>query len=410
MKLSIIICVYNTPVGYLDECLRSITESTLDRRDFEICMVDDGSSVDYTDLIIRYGVRCQRTENRGIFAARLTGIEMAEGDYIAFVDSDDSVSCNYHMPMLKCALETGADIVYNDWAFHGQRTRYYCKNDTTVSRGVSADGDDVLLEFVKHEGSQHSLYVLWNKIYKREIVKALLGELIYVSASEESFNYSEDALMNFYLHKWAKRVRSVHTGYYFYRIHEAQSVGVTSFRKLRSQIRQMGFTLAKMQTNIGKNVHFREISEHITGWKRLMARAHYSHAATNGYFELFPYIKEKYGVDKLRRAIPRDGRAYERAGLIGDNIVEVDRALISLWHSEGMVEVTIPKDRYALLTVSFMIREGKPISTERVGNVVIPRERISLKNRIIFNSLVRRVAMILFPRGSKVRAWLKRKL
>lgn len=408
MKLSIVICVYNTAKNYLDECLASIRRSTLLGIDYEICMVDDGSEVDYSDLIAKWGVRCVKTENKGIFAARLRGIEMADGDYVTFVDSDDTVSFNYHRAMLECAEEEGADIVYNDWAFHSRRTRYYCKNDATVSGNVSADGDDVLLNFVKHEGRQHAFYVLWNKIYRRELIKRLPGELMLVCAKEERFNYSEDALMNFYLHKWAQRVRSVHSGYYFYRIHEAQSVEVTSFAKLHAQIRQMSFTLSKMQTNIGKNSHFREIITHIQGWKRVMARAHYSHARAHGYSELYPYIKDRYGVERLQTAIPADGRAYERAGLLGENIKEIDEVLYGIYTSGKLTELAIPKDKYVLRTVSYMIKHGTPISVERRGELVLPRERISLKNRILFNPAVRKIGMSLFPRGSKIRAWLKK--
>ena len=87
MKLSIIICIYNTAIDYLAECIESITNSTLKELDgnYEICMVDDGSTVDYTDLVNKYRINYKKTENRGILAARTTGVEMASGDYDGFV-------------------------------------------------------------------------------------------------------------------------------------------------------------------------------------------------------------------------------------------------------------------------------------------------------------------------------------
>ena len=408
MKLSIIICVYNTAREYLDECLCSLRHSTLKAIEHEICMVDDGSEIDYSDLVAKWGVRYVKTENRGIFAARLCGIEMASGEYVAFVDSDDTVSVNYHMPMVECADESGADIVYNDWAFQTKRTRYFCRGDATVSGDVSADGDDVLRSFVEHEGRQHSFYVLWNKIYRRELIKRIPDELRLIAVSEDRFNYSEDALMNFYLHKWANSVRSVHSGYYFYRTHEAQSVEVTSMEKLHSQIRQMSFTLSKMQTNIGKNAHIEQITKHISAWKQLMARAHYSHARARGYTELYPYIMERYGVSRLKKSRSADGAAYVRAGLIGENIKEIDEALYAIFSAGSRVELAIPKDAYALRTVSYMIKHGAEISTERCAPISLPRERIRFKNRILFNPAIRKLGMILFPRGSRIRAALKR--
>lgn len=409
MKLSIIICVYNTAKEYLDECLSSIRNSTLEAVDYEICMVDDGSEIDYSELIAKWGVRCEKTENRGILAARLKGIDMAAGEYIAFVDSDDTVSFNYHAPMILCAEETGADIVYNDWAFRSRNTRYYCKGDSTISGNVSADGDDVLLSFVRHEGRQHAYYVLWNKLYRAELVKRLPKELMLVGVGEERFNYSEDALMNFHLHKWANCARGVHTGYYFYRTHAAQSVEVTSFGKLRAQIRQMSYTLSHMQTNIGKNKNFRRISEHIEGWKRLMSRSHYSHARAHGYFELYDYIRERYGTERLRRAIPQDTKAYERTVLLGENFVEIDGEMLSLFRAEKMVSLTIPKDRYAKFAVSYLIKHGALISTVHQGDITLPRERIPFIKRMIFNSLLRKIGMLIVPKGSRLRAWLKKK-
>ena len=122
MKLTVIICVYNTDKSYLDECLSSITHSTLataklcDRDDigYEILMVDDGSTEDYRDLVDKYGVRYVKTENRGIFTARALGVELADGDFITFCDSDDTVSFNYHLPMLMTAEFHSADIVINE--------------------------------------------------------------------------------------------------------------------------------------------------------------------------------------------------------------------------------------------------------------------------------------------------------
>ena len=408
MKLSIIICVYNTAREYLDECLCSLRHSTLGAIEYEICVVDDGSDIDYTDLVTKWRVRYVKTENRGIFAARLAGIEMAEGEYIAFVDSDDTVSVNYHVPMVECADESGADIVYNDWAFHTKRTRYFCRGDVTVSGDVSADGDDVLLSFARHQGRQHAFYVLWNKIYRRDIMKRIPDEMRLIAVSEERFNYSEDALMNFYLHKWAGSVRSVHSGYYFYRTHEAQSVEVTSSAKLQSQIRQMSFTLSKMQTSIGKNAHAKRISEDIEAWGQLMSRAHYSHARAHGYTELYPYIMERYGVKRLGKSRAKDGSAYVKAGLLGENIKEIDEAIYAIFASGALTELTIPKDKYALRTVSYMIKHGAPISTVRSGDVTLPRERVRLINKILFNPFIRKVGMILFPRGSRIRAALKR--
>ena len=57
MKLSIVICVYNTSRPYFRECLEAIRSSTLSFSDYEILVVDDGSEVDYSDFIDKYKLR-----------------------------------------------------------------------------------------------------------------------------------------------------------------------------------------------------------------------------------------------------------------------------------------------------------------------------------------------------------------
>ena len=140
MKLSIIICVYNTPREIFEGCLRSLQKSTLfadgGKHGTEIIAVDDGSSTDYSDLIEKYGIRYTRTENRGIFSARALGISLATGEYVAFVDSDDTVSFDYHAPMIEKADVSGADIIINDWAYHTDSSRYFTDADSTDRKSV----------------------------------------------------------------------------------------------------------------------------------------------------------------------------------------------------------------------------------------------------------------------------------
>ena len=95
MRLSVIISVYNTPALFLNECLSSIVNSTLKPGDYEIILVDDGSELDYSDLVDKYSLKYIKTEKLGILNARLTGIALSVGDYVAFCDSDDTVSINY---------------------------------------------------------------------------------------------------------------------------------------------------------------------------------------------------------------------------------------------------------------------------------------------------------------------------
>lgn len=410
--LSLLICVYNTAAEHLAACLESLRRETL--TDCEICILDDGSTVDYTDLVARYGVRYLRTENRGIFHARMAAIDMAEGDYIAFVDSDDTVSFNYHRPMVEHAAATSADIVMNDWAFHTENSRYYCLSDPTVAGDVSAEGDAVLWRFLSEGGAVHAYFVLWNKVYRRELMLRVREELGRVAEEKPGYNYSEDALMNFFAFKYAKKLENLHTGYYFYRIHPTQSISVTGRDRLALHIDCMSYTLGKMRENVSDRAGFSELVAHIDEWAAMMSRTHYSYAASAHHTDLYPVIRERYGVDRLTRSTLRDARANSKNVALPENFTEIDDALRRVYLSEGPTRVAISgKHQYISRTLSAITAMGGELLLVKKGEptaIVIPSPRMSLKKRIIYSPLVYKTAMLLFRKGSRLRALLKKKM
>ena len=112
-KVSIVIPVYNVE-NYLVECLLSAVNQDYDNK--EIILVDDGST-DTSDLIIedfqsKYSfVRSVRTKNQGQSSARNTGLEMASGDYVLFLDSDDWIEKNTISMCINTIIQNNLDIV-----------------------------------------------------------------------------------------------------------------------------------------------------------------------------------------------------------------------------------------------------------------------------------------------------------
>ena len=193
MKLSIIVCVYDTPVDKLDKCLDSVYTSTLGKeKSFEVVLVDDGSHLDYTEILKKYHPVYVKTENRGHFAARTYGLMLAKGEYVAYLDSDDTVTFNYHRPMLDKAIASGADIVINDWAFKTELGCAYCKSDSTISSDLDITDDEILRQYTKYCGKQHSYFVLWNKIFKRELLLLAKVEIEKTDAIMKRITFSED--------------------------------------------------------------------------------------------------------------------------------------------------------------------------------------------------------------------------
>ena len=95
-KVSVIVPIYNAE-KYLNKCLESIIGQTY--KNLEIILVDDGSS-DNSPIIcdawaqIDSRIRVIHKKNGGVSSARNAGIDLAQGDYIGFVDADDWIEPN----------------------------------------------------------------------------------------------------------------------------------------------------------------------------------------------------------------------------------------------------------------------------------------------------------------------------
>lgn len=110
---SIIVPVYNVE-KYLDKCLASILEQTYN--DFECIIIDDGSPDNSNIIIDKYVKLDQRfkvihQKNMGLSAARNAGLDIAEGDYIIFIDSDDYITYDYLEKFAAKIASTNAEIV-----------------------------------------------------------------------------------------------------------------------------------------------------------------------------------------------------------------------------------------------------------------------------------------------------------
>ena len=142
-KVSIIVPVYNVE-KYLPCCMDSLLHQTL--TNIEILLVDDGSPDNCPAICDEYAIRDHRVKvihkkNKGLGYARNSGIEIATGEYIAFVDSDDYVELNTYEKLYHLAINTNADVVYfvfrrfnehgNTWMETTNRAekRYHTKED-----------------------------------------------------------------------------------------------------------------------------------------------------------------------------------------------------------------------------------------------------------------------------------------
>lgn len=139
-KISVIIPVYNAE-KYLKRCVDSVREQSYGN--LEIILVDDGSPDGCPQMCDTFAAEDDRIkvihkENAGVAAARNTGLDAAEGEYLAFVDSDDYIEPVMYAEMMKQAERFSCDFVmcdcikefpdYSELYTHDIRQGYYDKN------------------------------------------------------------------------------------------------------------------------------------------------------------------------------------------------------------------------------------------------------------------------------------------
>lgn len=115
-KVSVVVPVYNVE-EYLERCIESIRNQTLE--DIEIILVDDGSPDNCPKICDEFAEKDSRIKvvhkkNAGVAAARNSGLEIATGEYIAFVDSDDYIDKNMYQRMMEKVQEYDCDLVMCD--------------------------------------------------------------------------------------------------------------------------------------------------------------------------------------------------------------------------------------------------------------------------------------------------------
>lgn len=165
--VSIIVPVYNTE-EYIRQCLDSILNQTY--QNFECLLINDGSSDNSSDICREYVAKDTRfryfkKENGGVSSARNLGIELSEGDYITFIDSDDWVDSDYLEVLYSAILEEQADIAVstykkfntsdNCWYFHSFQVKYDRKvftNIELINELVDLDSFDFSYRLSNHSG------------------------------------------------------------------------------------------------------------------------------------------------------------------------------------------------------------------------------------------------------------------
>lgn len=275
--LSVIMPIYNVE-PYLDRCMESLVSQTY--KNLEIILVDDGSTDNCPAKCDEWANRDSRIRvihkpNGGLSDARNKGIEIATGEYIAFLDSDDYIDPNMYTAMIDALDRTNSQIAtcgrYNLYE-NGKKEEQYTHHEEVVLSSLQALGE-LLGGGIVEEAA-------WDKVYKKSLWKGIkfpVGEI------------NEDIPIMPYLFERASQVVCTGKPFYYYCENPGSITHANYNEKKRIVIK-----------------HIQEVSQYVETQHPDLKDA--VHRFQGRYAENFLIIFEQN--PKLKRQYPEDYRFY----------------------------------------------------------------------------------------------------
>lgn len=169
-KVSLLIPVYNVQ-KYLPDCLKSACSQTL--RDIEIICIDDGSTDESDDILDRYAavdsrIRVIHKQNSGYGASMNQGLDAASGEYIAILESDDTMAAQALETLVSKAESLHVDVVKGNFNFY-----WSAPNEKTELFGlVRLDDCENVVDAIDDPYIFHQKPSIWSGLYKRAFLEA----------------------------------------------------------------------------------------------------------------------------------------------------------------------------------------------------------------------------------------------
>lgn len=166
-KISVIVPVYNVE-KYLKKCIESIINQTY--KNLEIILVDDGSPDKCGDICDQYAsndnrIKVIHKKNGGLSDARNAGLDISTGEFITFVDSDDTISFDLYEKEIKIMNECGCDIVETSvTSVYLDKCLVPDYKETEI-----IDGAEAMTRYLKSDGNKIPRTAVWSKLFRRKI-------------------------------------------------------------------------------------------------------------------------------------------------------------------------------------------------------------------------------------------------
>lgn len=247
VKLSIIVPIYNVE-KYLDRCMQSLLNQTL--KEIEIVLVDDGSPDNCPKMCDEYAKKDSRVKvihkpNAGLGYARNSGLEIATGEYVAFVDSDDYLDVNAYEMSFTYAVKENADYVSFGNKTECNKGEWTEECPSSLSVLTNEEVKKYLLDTIAcapgiKQERKYNMSV-WHGLYRRKIIED--HNICFFSEREV---ICEDILFQIdYLQK-ARKIVLLPRSYYFYCLNDTSLTGTFKEDKFIKHIKLHDLLIKKI--------------------------------------------------------------------------------------------------------------------------------------------------------------------
>ena len=270
VKVSVIVPVFNVE-NFIEKTLSSICNQTFS--DLEIILIDDGSKDQSGEICDQYAkkdsrIRVIHQENQGITKTRNTGIQLASGDYLCFVDSDDWISENFISVLVAASDRNKADIAFTNHSIVNHNQCSYRDDYHQSIYAEPAEKNELLCQIF--------FPAVHGKIYRRS---SLMNREITFLVQKGYNGFAEDILFNFEALNGAEKLIFVPEEYYFYNRDNPNSVCVLPAKQEANNDDRMTVltkifaTASKLPYRLDISPTLKKIAEqHIEWGKEDMAR------------------------------------------------------------------------------------------------------------------------------------------
>lgn len=213
--ISIIVPVYNAS-KYLEDCILSVLKQTY--KDFELILIDDGSKDNSLDILKRFEtfdkrIKIYEQKNHGVSYTRNKGIDLAKGDYILFLDSDDWIESDMLEQMYSAMIKTNVSVVRCNY-FVNNLQEQYVGNDFFEEKEVTYNKkeikDKIIPALLSNKMKSFSvLYLIDSKVLK--------GKIYY----NEEISMLEDQIFCLKMLSKIDKITFIHNPLYHYRVNES---------------------------------------------------------------------------------------------------------------------------------------------------------------------------------------------